>query len=301
MKKIIVLFFCLLSLPFSAQAQLLYRISGQGLTEPSYLLGTYHLASSSFTDTIPGFHAAMDASRQVCGELVMSEVASPENMAKMQQAMMLPEGQTLMQLLSADELKALDSFVEEMMGVKLTNPMVASSLGKMTPSALVTQLSLLMYLKKSPNFNVNDGIDTYVQTFGASKGKAVKGLESVDDQIHALFKSQTLERQKQLLVCMVKHKDYQMQLTCDLVDAYHAQDLDRIEKITDDKLNDECDSSEEELNVLIYDRNRNWMTKMPDLMKQAPTFFAVGAAHLVGEQGLLNLLKNAGYKVEGMK
>ena len=156
-------------------------------------------------------------------------------------------------------------------------------------------------MKMNPNFSTNDGIDTYVQTLGKEQGKKVLGLESIDEQIHALFGSQTLERQTQLLMCMVRHQDLQMQWAGELVNAYYAQDLKSIKDITDQKYNDECDSTPEEENTLIYGRNANWVNAMPGIMNEQPTFFAVGAAHLVGEKGLINLLRNQGFSVEAVK
>ena len=100
---------------------------------------------------------------------------------------------------------------------------------------------------------------------------------------------------------MVRNKDYQIQLSDDLVKAYFTQDLDKIYEVTDMKLNDECDSTPEEEAALIYDRNENWVKSMPGIMKSTPTFFAVGSAHLVGEKGLLNLLRNNGFQVDPVK
>jgi uncharacterized protein YbaP (TraB family) len=45
-------------------------------------------------------------------------------------------------------------------------------------------------------------------------------------------------------------------------------------------------------------RNKNWVVKMPEMMKDKSTFFAVGAAHLLGEQGVINLLRKSGYTVK---
>ena len=285
----------------NAKAQLLYRISGNGLSKSSYLMGTYHLAPSTFSDSIPGFRQAMAEVGQVCGELDMENVKTPENTMKMLNAMTLPEGKTIQGMLSEEEMKNLNGFVKSLMGVDFTNPMVAEQLGKLTPAALSTQFSLLMYMKMNPNFSTNDGIDTYVQTPGRKEGKAILGLETVDDQIKVLFSSQTLERQLELLMCMVRHKDLQMQLAGDIVNAYYAQDLNRIWELTEIKYNDECDSTPEEEETLIFGRKAHWAKAIPEIMKNQPTFFAVGAAHLCGEKGLVSLLKNSGYVVDAVK
>ncbi len=299
MKKLIIVFFTVL-MSVTAHAQLLYRITGNGVNKPSFLLGTYHLAPSTFADSIPGFRQAFQSSEQVCGELDMELMQTPSEIMKLQVAMMMPEGKTIQDLLTKEELQELNAFMTDILGVNLDNPMGAQ-LGKMTPAALTTQFSVAMYLKKNQVQNINDYIDTYVQKIAKEQGKKVIGFETVDDQIKALFLSQTLERQKQLMMCMVRNKDYQIQLSDDLVKAYFTQDLDKIYEITDMKLNDECDSTPEEEAALIYDRNENWVKSMPGIMKSTPTFFAVGAAHLVGEKGLLNLLRNNGFQVDPVK
>ena len=61
-----------------------------------------------------------------------------------------------------------------------------------------------------------------------------------------------------------------------------------------------CSSPEDE-DILIYNRNRNWVEVMPAIMAEQPTLFAVGAGHLCGEQGVLKLLEQAGYTIEGVK
>ena len=283
------------------QAQLLWKISGNGLQKPSYIIGTYHLAPVSFTDSIKGLKAALDASEQVYGEIVMADLASPENQQKAQAAMMLPDGQTLDKLFTADEMTRINALVKSVLGVDMTNPMVAQQLGKLTPYALQVQLGVLIYLKKHPGFNPNEGFDSYFQKEAAAKGKGVGGLETFDFQINTLYKSTTMERQKQLLLCMADNLEFTEEQTENVVKAFFTQDLDGIEKAMDAKLNNTCDGTPEEKETLIYSRNDNWMKQMPEIMKQKGTFFAVGAGHLPGERGLLAQLKKAGYTVEGIK
>lgn len=81
-----VLFICV---AFSANAQLLWKVSGNGLNQPSYIIGTHHLAPFSIMDSIAGLQKAMKETQQVYGELKMSEMQSPVTMQKMQQVMMI--------------------------------------------------------------------------------------------------------------------------------------------------------------------------------------------------------------------
>ena len=301
MKKIIISLALLLTAAVSANAQLLYKISGNGLTHDSYIIGTYHLAPVSFADSIPGLQAALDATEQVCGELEMSDMTLSENTMKMQKAMMLEDGKTLTSLLTAEQQAKLNTVLTNTLGADLTNPMVKQQLDPLAPKALMTQLSLVTYLKRNPNFNPLNSFDGYFQDLAKEKGKEVKGFETIDFQIEAMFKGDTMERQVELLMCFCDNFEY-MDLQAErLTKAYFAQDLKGVEEITDERFNNSCDDTAEEQERMIYGRNDNWLAKMPAIMKEKPTFFAVGAAHLVGERGVLNGLCKAGYTVTGVK
>ena len=283
-----------------ASAQLLYKISGKGLTSPSYIVGTYHLAEASFADSIPGLRKAMADCQQVYGELMMNELFSADSLALMRQAMMLPEGMTLDSLLTADEMSRLNTYMKGLLGMDMTNPVMAQQMGKMIPAALSTTFSLLNYIKKQGKFDIQNQFDQYFQKEAVANGKKVGGLETMDFQIKTIFGGQTLERQKELLMCQVDNADFMDEMADGIVKAFYAQDLNAIKEAMDKKRNNSCDSTPEEEAMLIYNRNADWLTKMPAIMAQKPTLFAVGAGHLPGEKGVLNLLRMAGFNVEGV-
>ena len=284
-----------------ANAQLLYKISGNGLDAPSYIVGTYHLAPASFVDSIPGARAALDAVGQVCGEIGMAEMNSPEGTKKVMAAMMLPDGKSLKDVLSPEEFAKLDAYMTDVMGVGLSNPMIAAQLGKMTPMAISTQLQLLQYMKMTPGFNPNALIDSYFQTAAAKMGKPVLGLETIDFQISVLYKGRSIERQTVQLMCMIDNKEYELMMMKSLTDAYFSQNMDKLLEITEEKLGNKCDSTPEEDEALIYGRNADWAVKMPSIMEGKSTLFVVGAAHMPGERGVLELLRKSGYTVEAVK
>ena len=282
------------------QAQLLFKISGHGLTSPSYIVGTYHLASVSFVDSIPGIRQAMADTQQTYGEVVMSEMFSADSLAIMQQAMMLPDGMTLDKLLTVDEMSRLNAYMKSVLGMDLTNPLLSQQMGSLTPQALSTTLSLLSYMKKSGQFDPQNSFDDYFQKEARANGKGVGGLETLAFQIETLYKGATMERQKEQLMCLVDNAAFMDEMAGSVISAFYAQNIDAIKAAMDVKLHNSCDTSPEEENALIYNRNADWITKMPALMAQKPTLFAVGAAHLPGERGVLNLLRKAGYTVEGV-
>ena len=301
MKKL----FLFLSLAFVSiavsNAQLLYRISHKSLEKPSYIVGTYHLAPATFIDSIPGAKAVLDAVDVVCGEVVMSEMESRENQKRLQEAITLPDGKSLADIFTADEMLRINNYMDNLLGMNLNSPMLKNQLGKMTPMALSTQLQLVQYMKLTPGFNPLKLIDAYFQEVAKQTGKKVAGLESVDFQIETLYKGATLERQKQQLLCMIDNDEYYSLQMKELAAAYFAQDMQALLDVTEEKIGNQCDSTPGEEGALIYGRNAAWVKAMPAMMGEAPTLFVVGAAHLPGEKGVLELLRAKGYTVEAVK
>lgn len=300
MKRVLfVMVFALLA-GTASQAQLLYRISGNKLEKPSYIVGTYHLAPAAFADSIPGMRAAFDAVEQVCGEVDMLETLKPENVAKMQEAQMLPEGTTLSSLLTTEELDRLNALLRELIGVDLNNEALAEQLDKVTPMVLETTLSLLIYMKNIEGLNPADLIDTYFQREAMKTGKAVTGFETAEFQMEVLYGA-PLEEQAKSLVCFVDHYQEAVEMADFITAAYFAQDLEQLEELNLEEQEGECAGSPEDNDRLIYDRNANWVKVMPEMMSDKATLFVVGAFHLCGERGVLQMLEKAGYKVEGVK
>ena len=301
MKKLYLTLMFVLVAVFCADAQLLYKITGKNLEKPSYIIGTYHLAPASFVDSIPGAKAAFENVGQVCGEVDMAEMESMEGTQKVMAAMMLPDGKSLSDVLTADEMDRLNAYMKATMGADLTNPLIKSQLGSMTPMAISTQLQLVQYMRMTPGFNPMALIDSYFQQAAKKTGKPVIGFETVDFQISVLYTGSTIERQKQQLFCMIDNAEYTAAMMKALAGAYFAQDMAKLYEVTEEKHGDVCDSTPEENETLIYGRNADWVEKMPAIMADKATLFVVGAAHLPGERGVLELLEKQGYTVEAVK
>lgn len=301
MKRFLLIIVASLSATILVNAQLLYRISGNSLEKPSYVVGTYHLAPASFVDSIPGARGALVAVEQVCGELDMRDLQAPGNVEKMTDAMRMPDGKSLKELLSEDEMARLNAYMRSVMGVDFTNPMIDMQMGKFTPAAVMTQLQILQYMKVTPGFNPAALIDVYFQNEAAKAGKPVIGFENVDFQVSVLYKGSSLVRQKEQLFCMVGNPEKTLQTVKDIANAYFAQELAKLEQLANEDMDGDCGSTPEEKDALIYNRNADWAEKIPAIIGEKPTLFVVGALHLPGERGLLQLLKNRGYIVESVK
>ena len=132
-------------------------------------------------------------------------------------------------------------------------------------------------------------------------GKKVDGLETAEFQFNLLFNGYSLQRQAQLLMCTLNNIDSEVENLKKLTNAYMKQDLDEMLRLSEERKGNQCDPAPGEEDALIYNRNKAWAEKLPAIMKAAPTFVAVGALHLPGKKGLLNLLKKQGYTVEPVK
>ncbi len=300
MRKLFITLLLAIVAIFTANAQLLYKISDGGLDKPSYIIGTYHLAPASFVDSIPGARAALDEVEQVCGELDMREVETAEGKKKLMAAMQLPDGMTIDKVLLPEEMDKLNAYMKQIMGTDLSNPLLRIQMGRMNPMAISTQLQLLQFMKLTPGFNPLALIDSYFQNEAEKKDKPVVGFETVDFQIKVLYGT-PLERQKEQLFCMIDNHEYSLELMKSIAAAYFSQDIDAILAAAEEKMGNACDSSAEEDNALIYDRNNDWVGKIPSIAATRSTLFVVGAAHLPGERGVLELLRKGGYTVEAVR
>lgn len=290
-----------LLMAMTAHAQLLWKVSGNGLTTPSYIMGTYHLAQGNFTDSVPGLKQALKACSQVYGELDMQPLMNDPAAAKrMQQAMQLPDGQTIDKVLNSEQYKQLNDFLKQTMGTDLNNPAMAS-LKRLSPAAINTQLQLLLYIQTEKSFNPQDQFDAYFQKYARQNNKKVGGLETIDFQMKILFLNTPIKRQVEQLMCLINNTDYARNMAQRIVKAFYKQNLTEIQKLLEEKRRDACDSTPEEDAMLIYNRNANWAKALPAIMKKGSTFVAVGAGHLPGEKGLLAQLKQQGYQVTPVK
>lgn len=298
MKKLLSTLFLALTLYGSANAQLLYKISGNGLKSPSYIVGTYHLAPASFADEIKGMKEAFAAVEQVYGEVDMQD-AQASQMAMMQ-AMMLPEGKYVGDMFTAEEMERINAYMRETMGMDLRNPMLREQLGRMRPSVLAMQLALLQFMKITPNFTPNDLIDNYFQREARKCGKGVGGFETTEFQLELLYGERTDDEEREELLRLVDDNEAMLQEMLDMTNAYFSFDINGIEAVTLRSV-ETGDMSVEEFAEVITDRNHRWVEAMPEIMAAKPTLFVVGAGHLPGGEGVIELLKAEGYKVKAVK
>lgn len=270
--------------------QLLWKVSGNGCYESSYLFGTLHLETSEFIDSVPGLSSAIADVDVIFGELEGDNLMSMSTMMQMMKDATAPADSTLDKLLSPEDYQVVDEVVKKYLygfGLK--------ELGVLKPVALTTYLSLMQMKELYPNsLDPNNLIDVAIQKRGKQLGKRVEGLEGVEDQTSALFGA-PLKEQAEELVDFCRKDGKFADSSKQLYDAYRSQDLASLERVVFDP---EVGMDEAEMDRMSYVRNRSWMDKITQTIPVQRVLVAVGAAHLVGDQGLIKLLRSRGYVVE---
>lgn len=295
MKKRSLLLLLLAVFAIAAQAQLLWKISGNGLARPSYVLGTHHFVPSSMLDEIPGMEQALDGCDVVIGEMDMEASMSFDSQMAMAQAMMAPPDSTLDKLFSPEEYKIIDAAFNKYCG-DLGLPL--SMMNRLKPAAITIQMEALANAKFFPDFNENDAIDIAVQKRGKKLGKPAMGFETIEDQIGFLFSAPIARQAEELLQNCKEDVDMEDQAKT-LAETYKSQDLNKIEAIFNDPDINSMDA--DDLDRLIYSRNRNWVEKLVTMMPERACLVCVGAGHLPGDKGLIELLRDRGYTVTPMR
>lgn len=289
MKRIFAIIVLLLLEVQAANAQLLWKISGRGIEKPSYILGTHHAVPYTFCDTIPGLMKAFGEVGHVVGEFDMlkMDAMTPQQMQNMQKMMMMPADTTMASLFSDAQRDTLDAYLKNTLGANL------QMLSSMKPMTIMVTVQQKMLMELIPDIASLTGIDKYMQTLAAEKGKQVGGLETMEYQLGLLYGS-SLQDQADALLDMVRRSN-SMELLQELTAAYKTQNLDTLWKIFQDQM------TQLEYDALVKTRNLNWLEEMKVLLPTQNTLYVVGAGHLPGDAGMINLLRDAGYKVKPVK
>ncbi len=291
MKKKNLLLFLLIFGLSSIHAQLLWKVTGNGMKHPSYLFGTHHLISIQFLDSVPGLFKAFNECDAVIGEMIINNIDAS---AKIQQAAIMPDHQKIKDLLNEEQYKLVDTELKSVLKFGLKDVSI------MNPTLILTMYEMEIY-KKLTGFSDDKQIDSYFQTVAVTKGKKVIGLETVDQQIAVLFGTGSLERQADLLVETILRKDSILREMIQLNKLYKLGKMDELVELSKGKDNDITDMTEEEYAKLVDNRNADWLTKLPGYFKETSCFVAIGAMHLGGKNGLVKQLQKAGYKVVASK
>ena len=290
-KRLLVLWFACCAMCFATNAQLLYEISGNGLSKSSFLFGTHHMVGAEAAVDIPGVFRAFNDCNVVVGEFV--DEADGNGQAELERKILTSAQMemSLLDLLNDEEARLIDSALNTTMSLSL------KELQFFRPN--VIKMIYEMAVGESRNNEKKDklSIDAYFQVAAAELGKRVCGLESIDKQADMFFRSKPIEQQVKILVEIIRNRNNIEDDYKKIENLYRAGDIDGLY----DLLIESEDMTEAEKFLLVDERNRDWMPMIEKYIKSEACFFAVGALHLPGKEGLINLLQKAGYKVKAVK
>jgi uncharacterized protein YbaP (TraB family) len=260
-----------------------WKASGRGGT--IYLIGSIHVMSESFYPLNPALEAAFKDSDLLVEEVDLAEMLDPMAQMGILTKGMLPSNQSLDKVLSPATMALVKKATADLGDA-------AGPLMRFKPWMLAITLQGMELLKAG--FDPALGLDQHFYDQAKAGGKKVQGLETVEFQI-SRFDGMTMEQQDRLLSETLKELATETAAVGKLGDAWKAGDVPAIERIALADLK----SDPVMYQRLLVERNKNWMPQIELLFaRPGRAVVVVGAAHLVGPDGLLAMLKAKGYTVE---
>jgi uncharacterized protein YbaP (TraB family) len=250
-----------------------------------YLVGSVHLLSKDYYPLSPALDTAFKDTDLLVEELHLGQMAQVESQMTILMRGMLPTGQTLDKVVSpttftlvSERVKALGLPIEPLMRFK--------------PWSLA--LTLLGLEWQAAGFDAALGLDRHFYDQAVAAGKEVQGLETVEFQI-SRFDELTMDEQDRMLASTLRELETEKASVTTLANAWKAGDAPTVERIVLQELRKERKMYDR----LLVERNKDWLPKIEALFaRKGRAFVVVGAAHLVGPDGLLAMLKGKGYAIE---
>lgn len=279
-RKLIILLCLIVSANFSLLEvngqSLLWKINGGDLDAASYLYGTIHIKDKR----VYGFSDSVITTFEKCDAFAMEVDLNPENLAQLSQKMILPDDMTLQDLFTEKEYQLIKTVVEDIIGIDI------SLFNKLKPIAI---LSLVMNYQFANDVEMS--VDEYFYREAITKDKKIIGIETIEEQLEIL---ETIP--KDYIVDYFKNIDQAKEDMEIIIKLYQSAELeDLLEMMLKDK------SMVMIQQTLLTDRNIKMSERIKKLIKEQSVFIAVGAGHLPGQEGIINMLTRAGYNVEPVR
>jgi uncharacterized protein YbaP (TraB family) len=266
------------------QQALLWKIDGKNLNKASYLFGTIHLIPKEDYFLPYGLENVFDSVKKVYFEIDLNQMNDLGEMMGLMDKIMMKNDTSLADLLSTEEYAKMEKYFEGI-GMPLAmfdriKPMFLSALADTdsNPNALKDGSF------KSYEFELSD--------LAKKKELETGGLESIEFQL-SIFDSIPYKVQANMLLQSIASTGNNEHQTKQMYKDYKNQNLNAL---------NEAISSEDTqfvpyLEMLLYNRNKSWIPTITTAMHTSPCLFAVGAGHLIGDRGVIQLLRNQGYSV----
>jgi uncharacterized protein YbaP (TraB family) len=275
-----ILFFTGLLTTTSAQKPtektLLWQVSGKGIAKPSYLFGTMHLMCSADLKVPQIVKEKFDSAAELYMEIDMDD---PNMMKEMMEGMQMKDAVTLEKLMG-NKFDSANAIFKTSTGMPLTLLNTAKPM-------LILSMIYPSFLSCTPA-----SWESVFQSMAKEKAIEIKGLEQLQDQIN-IFEKIPYKVQSDMLVKTLLNIDSAKLQFRRMLNVYKEKDVNQLHQLT----TKEEDFGEYQ-DILLSNRNHNWIPIIGEEAKKRPTFFAFGAGHLGGENGVINLLRKAGFTVK---
>jgi len=250
-----------------------------------YLQGSVHVLKADSYPLAPAIEQAYAESKALVLEVDMKEMTSPETQQRIMEKAMLPGTETLQQVLDED--------THQKLGTACTQAgLPIAALEKFKPWFATMTLTLVRLQKMG--FDAQYGLDTYFFDKAAADGKKVLGLESVDFQID-LLESLTKENPNDFVMRALADLAVIEEDVASLEKAWESGDIDALSTL----ISKSFEGYPYFHQTFVLDRNKRWFETLNGLLKAPETHMVVvGAGHLSGKGGLLELLEQKGYTLE---
>lgn len=260
---------------------LLWKVSGNGLEESSYLYGTFHLLCPDQLQLSEKVKKAVGKSEQLVLEL---DFGDPAVMQTIQQNMAYRDGTTAKDYLSEEEYQIVSNFFRDSMQLPF------EQMQSIKPFFL-SSMTIIHFLNCQPG-----SFEQVLANEAQGKNIEVVGLETVQDQL-TFVESIPFDKQKRMLVENLEDYEDSKKMFDKMVELYLNEKLYGLNSLMEEYMED--DYADLQQNMLIK-RNKRWVPDIKEKISQKASFIAVGAGHLPGEEGLIKLLKEEGYTVEAV-
>ena len=266
--------FSVLSFSTGALSQsLLWKISGRDMPDPSYLYGTIHLKDHRVFEWSDSIYTRIDKCQAYAGEIDLSA----ENLMKAARNMVLPEGQTLRDRFAPDEYQIIREAIKSCSGYEL------SLLDKLKPVSLIA-----LCFMQNQSADLEATVDELLYKRAVEGGKMTSGVETIEEQAALMDKIPD-----SYVLSYFQNLDEQKEELDKLLDCYRSADLQCLWKMMQEEESGSLLNEE-----LIRVRNYRMTERIIPLITRQSTFIALGSGHLPGEEGVIALLRKAGFIVE---
>ena len=290
----------------TVNAQLMFRISGNGLEKPSYILGTIHVLSGDLLDSIPAFLEAENQCQQLFVESdVTDQQDRQERLAAGQQLMTLPDGKTIADVLGEERMAILQERMKETFHINLADS-AAQKFLYYQPLCFTYMLNMMVQMEvymKYPAMRNGNMMDVACMKRAKARGWKVGNLDQIKTSEELGKIKETIapiDEQVDTLMALLNNFDEHRQNILNKFEGMHdmgnywsAGDYESFERLV---------LPDNEASPAIYaERNKKWMPIIIEAVKEMPTLFVFGAGHLTGPEGVVRMLRDAGYTVEQVK